>query len=93
MSGLRTAVLNFIAPTVHSTSDRRRRCRNSPPWTAASMLVVSWNVAGWEPTLKYIVSHYGSLDAWLDRHQIDVLCLQEVKIGREKLTKAPATTL
>ena len=54
------------------------------------MLIVSWNVAGWEPTLRYINSHYGSLEAYLDRHRIDILCVQEVKIGKEKLTKAPA---
>ena len=54
------------------------------------MLIVSWNVAGWEPTLRYVNSHYGSLEAYLDRHRIDILCVQEVKIGKEKLTKAPA---
>ena len=54
------------------------------------MLIVSWNVAGWEPTLRYVNSHYGSLEAYLDRHRIDILCVQEVKIGKEKLTNAPA---
>ena len=52
--------------------------------------LVSWNVAGGEPTLRYVNSHYGSLEAYLDRHRIDILCVQEVKIGKEKLTKAPA---
>ena len=40
------------------------------------LLLASWNVAGWETTLKYIREHYGSLEAYLDRHQIDILCLQ-----------------
>ena len=44
------------------------------------LLLASWNVAGWETTLKYIREHYGSLEAYLDRHQIDILCLQEVKV-------------
>ena len=59
------------------------------PYKHGRMLIVSWNVAGWEPTLRYVNSHYGSLEAYLDRHRIDILCVQEVKIGKEKLTKAP----
>ena len=34
-------------------------------------------MAAWESTLR---EHYGSLEAYLDRHQIDILCLQEVKV-------------
>ena len=29
---------------------------------------------------QLIREHYGSLEAYLDRHQIDILCLQEVKV-------------
>ena len=47
--------------------------------------VVSWNVAGWSPTCSAIVRGHGSVIKWLDRHKIDVLCLQEVKISREKI--------
>ena len=36
------------------------------------LLLASWNVAGWETTLRYIREHYGSLEAYLDRHQIDI---------------------
>jgi exonuclease III len=50
------------------------------------LLLASWNVAGWETTLKYIREHYGSLEAYLDRHQIDILCLQEVKVTQQKLS-------
>ena len=55
------------------------------------MLIVSWNVAGWDATLKYIKSHYKSLEDYLDRHGIDVLCLQEVKVTRQRLGSEPAS--
>jgi exonuclease III len=42
--------------------------------------IVSWNVAGWTPTLKKIINHNGSLQSWMDKHSIDILCIQEVKI-------------
>ena len=54
------------------------------------LLLASWNVAGWETALKYITDHYGSLETYLDRHQIDILCLQEVKVTRQKLSAEPA---
>ena len=50
------------------------------------LLLASWNVAGWETALKYVNEHYGSLEAYLDRHQVDILCLQEVKVTRQKLS-------
>ena len=50
-------------------------------------LIVSWNVAGWEATTRLIISHYGTLAAYLARHQVDVLCLQEVKVQRQKFSK------
>ena len=57
------------------------------------LLLASWNVAGWETTLRYIREHYGSLEAYLDRHQIDILCLQEVKVTQQKLSaeRVPAS--
>ena len=48
-------------------------------------LVMSWNVAGWEATLRYVKTHYKTLDVYLDRLGVDVLCLQEVKVTRAKL--------
>jgi exonuclease III len=42
--------------------------------------LVSWNVASWATTLEMIVQRHGSLEAWLQRHAIDILALQEVKI-------------
>lgn len=42
--------------------------------------IVSWNVAGWTTTLKRIIKHNGSLQIWMNKHAIDILCIQEVKI-------------
>eukprot|EP01134_Creolimax_fragrantissima_P002841 CFRG2841T1 len=53
------------------------------------MLIVSYNVASWTTTLREIQSHFGSLSTWLDRLNIDILCLQEVKITRDKLSQSP----
>jgi len=44
-----------------------------------TLKIMSWNVAAWATTCKLIVEHYGSVDAWLQRHGVDILCLQEVK--------------
>ena len=52
--------------------------------------ICSWNIAGWDATLKYIKSHYKSLDAYLERHGFDILALQEVKLTRQKVTADPA---
>lgn len=54
------------------------------------MHIISWNVAGWAKTLKCILQDYGSLDAWLARHNVDILCLQEVKISKSTLRDHPA---
>ena len=48
------------------------------PTETRTIHLVSWNVAAWLTTLPHILRHYGTLEAWLDRHRIDVLCLQEV---------------
>ena len=42
--------------------------------------IVSWNVAGWKTTADGIVRKHGSVDAWLTRHGVDILCLQETKV-------------
>ena len=41
------------------------------------VVLISWNVASWPTTLKLIKQHYGSLGQYLDRHGVDILCLQE----------------
>ena len=43
------------------------------------VVLLSWNVASWPTTLALIQQHYGSLAAYLDRHAVNVLCLQETK--------------
>ena len=57
------------------------------------LLLASWNVAGWEATLKYVNLHYGSLEAFFDRHGFDIICLQEVKVTRAKLADHNAASL
>jgi len=47
--------------------------------------LVSWNVASWTTTLKQILEHYKTLGRYLELHQVDVLCLQETKVKRDKL--------
>jgi exodeoxyribonuclease III len=42
--------------------------------------IVSWNVASWATTLVKIKQKHGSFDNWLRKHNIDILCIQEVKI-------------
>eukprot|EP01062_Namystynia_karyoxenos_P013090 TRINITY_DN14714_c1_g1_i1.p2 TRINITY_DN14714_c1_g1~~TRINITY_DN14714_c1_g1_i1.p2 ORF type:complete len:559 (+),score=185.19 TRINITY_DN14714_c1_g1_i1:82-1677(+) len=42
--------------------------------------IVSWNVAGWETAARGIAERDGGLAGWLERHRIDILCLQEVKL-------------
>ena len=44
------------------------------------MHLVSWNVASWPTALNLICQQHGSLDAFLARHGIDILALQEVKM-------------
>lgn len=52
------------------------------------LLVISWNVAGFRRTHELIKSHYGSLDKWLLRHQADIFCIQESRVGRRELLRA-----
>eukprot|EP01060_Flectonema_neradi_P006009 TRINITY_DN14013_c0_g1_i2.p2 TRINITY_DN14013_c0_g1~~TRINITY_DN14013_c0_g1_i2.p2 ORF type:complete len:497 (+),score=67.61 TRINITY_DN14013_c0_g1_i2:56-1546(+) len=51
------------------------------------MMIASWNVAGLETTLKCIEKRHGSLGHWLERHQIDILCLQETKVDPSQITQ------
>lgn len=39
----------------------------------------------WPTTLKLIKQSYGSLEHYLERHQVDLLCLQEVKTAKRVL--------
>ena len=48
--------------------------------------VVSWNVAGFRTTYERIRSKWGGLEMFMDKLRIDVLCLQEVKMGEDQLT-------
>ena len=51
------------------------------------MLILSWNVAGWSTTIDRVQQNYGSLTDFFDRHNADVVCLQEHKIPRSQLTQ------
>ncbi|GBF96576.1 exodeoxyribonuclease iii [Raphidocelis subcapitata] len=52
------------------------------------MRIVSWNVASLPPTVRNIELAHGSLAAFFKGHlAADVVCLQEVKLSSEKLTK------
>ena len=51
----------------------------------SSLHIVSWNVASWPTTAANIIKFHGSLTSWLDKHNIDILCLQEVKATRAKM--------
>jgi exonuclease III len=71
------APADWPAPTTDSGA--------TPSAEPKPLLLGCWNVAGWEATLKYINLHYGSLSAFLDRHQFDILCLQEMKVTKPKI--------
>eukprot|EP00446_Apocalathium_sp_SHHI-4_P035180 CAMPEP_0177317982 /NCGR_PEP_ID=MMETSP0368-20130122/13829_1 /TAXON_ID=447022 ORGANISM="Scrippsiella hangoei-like, Strain SHHI-4" /NCGR_SAMPLE_ID=MMETSP0368 /ASSEMBLY_ACC=CAM_ASM_000363 /LENGTH=559 /DNA_ID=CAMNT_0018777377 /DNA_START=66 /DNA_END=1746 /DNA_ORIENTATION=+ len=47
--------------------------------------LMSWNVAGWKTTSEHIRRFKGGLAAFLERHHVDVLCLQEVKLSAKVL--------
>mmetsp|Transcript_6874 Transcript_6874/g.25353 ORF Transcript_6874/g.25353 Transcript_6874/m.25353 type:complete len:648 (-) Transcript_6874:893-2836(-) len=53
------------------------------------MHIVSWNVASWPTTIKLIRQSYGTLERYLERHGVDILCLQEVKCTRRALAEEP----
>jgi exodeoxyribonuclease III len=47
--------------------------------------IVSWNVAGWSKTIEKIKLKHGTFENWLNKHSIDILCIQEVKISSKDL--------
>eukprot|EP00124_Ichthyophonus_hoferi_P001964 Ihof_evm7s119 gene=Ihof_evmTU7s119 len=53
------------------------------------MLILSWNVASWTTTVAQIKAQYGDVPSYLDRHHVDILCLQETKITVDKLKGDP----
>mmetsp|Transcript_10862 Transcript_10862/g.16193 ORF Transcript_10862/g.16193 Transcript_10862/m.16193 type:complete len:574 (-) Transcript_10862:18-1739(-) len=56
-----------------------------------SLHIVSWNVASWAKALSLIRRNYKTLIAWMDRHKIDILCLQEVKTADNVIQTNPAS--
>ena len=63
------------------------------PRLASSLNIISWNVASWTTTASNIAKQHGSVANWLDRHSIDILCLQEVKATKQKFLATPACVL
>lgn len=57
---------------------------------ARPLLVMSWNCAGWEATMRYIQTHYKTLDNFLTRLGCDILAVQEMKCQRNKVQADPA---
>ena len=55
-----------------------------------ALRLVSWNVAGWDSTLRYIRAHYSTLDEYLRRLGADIVAVQEVKLTRQKVSAEPA---
>jgi len=51
--------------------------------------LISWNVASWSTTLPQVKTRYGSVAKFFTLHQADIICLQEVKISRETLSRSP----
>ena len=47
-------------------------------------------MASWTTTLAELIERHGSLESWLQRHQIDILALQEVKGSEAKLLESPS---
>ncbi|CAE8701589.1 unnamed protein product, partial [Polarella glacialis] len=53
--------------------------------STANLHLLSWNVAGWKTSVEQIRRFAGGLEAFVQRHQADVLCLQEVKLASKVL--------
>mmetsp|Transcript_98045 Transcript_98045/g.204501 ORF Transcript_98045/g.204501 Transcript_98045/m.204501 type:complete len:807 (+) Transcript_98045:102-2522(+) len=59
-------------------------CASSNP--DDSLLLISWNIAGWASTKGLIQRHYGSVDAYLQRlGNPAILCLQETKVQEKDM--------
>eukprot|EP00948_MAST-09A_sp_MAST-9A-sp1_P002032 g2032.t1 len=52
------------------------------------MLLLSWNAAGWSGVHYDICKRYGSLKAYLDHLDVDVLCIQETKARHRDLSES-----
>lgn len=53
-----------------------------------SLRVVTWNVAGWATTHSLLVHKFGSVRAFFDDFlRADIVCLQEMKVSEDKLTR------
>eukprot|EP00435_Cladocopium_sp_Y103_P017263 s137_g4.t1 len=48
--------------------------------------LISWNVAGLKPTLDFM-RRFGGLKEFFQRHRVDILCLQEVKVNSKTLAQ------
>ena len=59
--------------------------RSRPRSCSPSLLLVSWNVAGWNPTVTKLGVIYGGVSAWLGLLRPAILCLQETKVSSSKL--------
>lgn len=51
--------------------------------------ILTWNVAGWRTTIDKIKREDGSLEKWLSKNSIDILCLQEIKLSDEDIQFKP----
>lgn len=47
--------------------------------------IVTWNVAGWRTTSEKIKYRHGSIENWIKGCNIDILCLQEIKIDQSEI--------
>ena len=64
----------------------------APPAPAAAatgtLKLLSWNVAGLDPILKLLKGAASSLEQWMLRQGLDVLCVQEAKLSQESVRLA-----
>jgi len=51
--------------------------------------ILSHNVAGWAPFLKLIIEQFGSIEEYMKKLRVDVLCYQEIKVQRNPLATKP----
>ena len=52
-----------------------------------TMLILSWNVAAWEPAVAQLKP--SQVNTFFSRHGADIVCLQEVKVSQAKLESEP----
>mmetsp|Transcript_84222 Transcript_84222/g.234948 ORF Transcript_84222/g.234948 Transcript_84222/m.234948 type:complete len:552 (+) Transcript_84222:41-1696(+) len=57
---------------------------------ARGLHLVSWNVAGWKTTVQQIRRFGGGFPNFLQRHHVDILCLQEVKLTAKTVASEAA---